>query len=319
MRVSITLLLVLMAMLSGAQDLTQSYAHDLIIKNNNDSVRCKIIKQTEETIFFFSYQNNEEITNALKKSDVKKVIIDYYSKNDTTQKQTVKQSNVYTNKPQTVKKTTRAIKYERIPGFRFAGHFGPSYLLMNISEVNDPILKQYLRDLKSGRTYSFSFNYYGKKNLGVGAKYMNFNTKNRLDNVVMYTPNAPPQYGSIADNITMQYYGISLGYRLPTPKNNKWRAVFDWGYGYQSYVNNAIIIDPVTITTSTLAVSYEIGFDYSLSKNFAIGFTGLLVGSAATEYTYDFGSYKTTVKVPDNKQDNLGRAEFTIGLRYLIE
>ncbi len=311
MKIPFTLFLVLLT--------TLSYAQDLIVKNNNDSVHCKVIKQTNETIFFFTYQNNEEITNALKMSEVKKIIIDYYASNDSTNKKVNTQNTTTQNKPYSNKNLTTRKKYDHIPGFRFGGHYGFSYLLMNISDVPNSVLKEYLRGLKSGSAYAVSMNYYGKRNLGVGAKFMQFNTSNSIDNVVIYTSNGNFNTGRLSDNITMSYYGISLGYRLPMLKNNKWRAVFDWGYGYQSYINQGEIIDPVTITTSSFAVSYEIGFDYSVSKNFALGFTGLLVGAGATEYTYDYGSYKTTVKVPDNKQDNLGRVEFTFGLRYLIE
>ena len=56
------------------------FSQDLIVKNNNDSINCKVIKQSSQTVFYFTYVNKEEITNAIAKSEIKTLIIDFYNK-----------------------------------------------------------------------------------------------------------------------------------------------------------------------------------------------------------------------------------------------
>lgn len=291
-------------------------SQDLIVKNNNDSINCKVIKQNSETVFFFTYVNKEEVTNAIKTADIKTLKLNYYGSaaKDSVQKNT--------NKTTSMSRTNANARPRRqidiIKGFRFSANYGAGYwIFMNPPGINS-FMTDYFNELKTGNTYSLGFNYYGSSNFGVGFQYMNFSTNYSTDNVIITFPNGSTQTGSLSDKIQMSYAGISFGYRMPLT-NKKWRMAADIGIGYSGYLNNTVFITPSTIKASNVGLNTQIGFDYSLSKNLALGITGTLVRSSTNSYEITNGTNVQTVTLPDDERESHNRADISIGLRFLIE
>lgn len=289
-------------------------SQDLIVKYPNDSIRCRIIKQTEVTVFFFTYdKNNVETTNALKKSDVKEMVLNFYAdkSNDST-KTTVSSSSSAMNK------NARPVRQiEVISGIRVSANYGAAYWIFLNPKGSNVFVKEYLNDLRTGNAYSFTFNYYGKNNYGFGIQYMNFMSYNRVENVMLPTPGITPSYGTLIDDIQMKYIGVSFGYRMPLP-NKKWRVLGDFGIGYSDYLNNAELGVKSKISATTIALNTQLGFDCKISNTLSWGITGTLLRASTNTYEVTTGSSTNTVKLPDGESDSHMRADISIGLRINI-
>ncbi len=292
------------------------FSQDLIVNNKNDSINCKVIKQNSETVFFFTYVNNVETTNAIKRADIKTLILNYYTN---TISKTSNVDSTPTNRARTSYGNTRVRrKIDIIKGYRFSANYGAAYWVFINPQGLNSFLDDYFDELKTGNAYSFSFNYYGSNNFGVGIQYMNFISNNKINDVVVTYPNGSSQTGSIEDNIQMNYAGISFGYRIPL-KNNKWRMAADIGIGYSGYTNDAVFITPRTITSSTVGLNSQISFDYTLSKNLALGITGTLIRASTGTYEIDYGTTSQTLTLPNDERESHIRADISVGLRFLIE
>ncbi len=293
----------------------QVKAQDLIVKNNNDSLRCKVIKQGEETVFYFTYDSSKnEITNAIKKSEIKGVFIDYYavkkSENSINTISNTRGGNTVNSKPRR--------KVEIIPGYRFSANYGAAYWIFLNPKNTNAFVKEYLNDLRTGNAYSFTFNYYGKNNYGFGLQYMTFMSYNREENVMLATPGITPTYGTLIDDIEMKYIGVSFGFRMPL-ENKKWRVLGDVGIGYSDYVNNTEFGTKAKISTSTVGLNTQFGLDCKISKTLSWGITGTLIRANVNSYEVSTGTTKTTVKLPDGESDSHMRADISVGLRINIE
>lgn len=290
------------------------FSQDLIVKNNNDSINCKIIKQSAQTVFYFTYVDKQEITNAIKRSDFKTLIINYYNKS--TPDTTIDYNTTRAVKNNVYRKPRRQI--DIIKGYRFSANYGAAYWVYINPKGLDKVLGDYFDELKTGNSYSFAFNYYGSSNFGVGFQYMNFMSANSLENVLVTYPNGSTQIGTLKDAVEMNYAGISFGYRIPL-KNNKWRMAADIGIGYSGYENNAELITKSVITAHTVGLNTQIGFDYSISKNLAFGLTGTLIRASTNTFNVFDGTSSKTVTLPDDERESHVRTDISVGLRFLIE
>lgn len=290
-------------------------AQDLIVKTSNDSVRCKVIKQSTETVYFFTYdKNNIETTNALKKSEIKEIIINFYTDNKGDSTQVMNRNETSVRKPNVRAKQP----IEIVSGVRISASYGAAYWIFINPKNSNVFVKEYLNELRTGNAYSFSFNYYGKQNYGFGLQYMNFMSYNREENVMLSTPGITPTYGTLIDDIQMKYIGVSFGYRMPLP-NKKWRVLGDFGIGYSDYVNNTEFVSKSEIKASTVGLNTQLGFDCKISKTLSWGITGTLIRASTTSYDITTGGKTTNVKLPDGESESHMRADVSIGLRINIE
>ncbi len=290
--------------------LTSVDAQDLIVKTNNDSIQCKVIKQNSETVFYFTYTSGKEVINAIKKTELKEIKIDYYTKpaTDTSNKPVATKTNFSTNKLKTP-----------FPGKRFGINCSASKIIARTPSGLNQEIYNYINELKTGNSISLSFNNYGKRNSGLGIQYMYFFSSNALKDIKVVVNNTPI-ITSISDNITMQYFGLSYGVRnLVNNNNKKLFAVGDFGFGYNYYKNEATILAPLTITANSIALNSQIGLDYLVSNNICIGVLLTFVSATVGQYTYDDGFNKRKIKLGSDDRESHSRAEISLGIRYVIE
>jgi hypothetical protein len=296
------------------------FAQDLLVKTNNDSVNCKVVKQNSETVYFFTYQNNKEIMNAIPKSEIKSMVLNYYANSPAKQTYTIDSTGKRTVNTTTGRPTARPAKkvYESIPGARFSANYSATFLLAPIDPSVNSFLRDYIKELRTGNGYAFSFNYYGKKNMGIGLQYISFLSSHSLENVTAFYNNGGSYTGTLKDNINITYIGASFGFRYPMA-NKKWRVLGDLGFGASNYTNNSEFQGKTKITASTLGINTQIGFDYSLAENLSIGVIGTLIRASVREYVYDDGTTQMVVTLPEGESESHSRAEISVGLRFLIE
>ncbi|MDR3339812.1 MAG: hypothetical protein LBT25_06960, partial [Candidatus Symbiothrix sp.] len=119
-----------------------------------------------------------------------------------------------------VKKDPISMK-EIYPHFRLALTGGWSYLTARLSDDTPAEFKDYSKELKSGFHYDVDFSYYFVEQLGVGFKYHEFLSSNKMDNVYATYPDGSTEYGSMSDDIRINFIGPFFSTRFfnSTKKN----------------------------------------------------------------------------------------------------
>jgi hypothetical protein len=203
--------------------------------------------------------------------------------------------------------------------FRFGVNYTTSYRFTKVSDGLNLAEREYQKGLKFGVGYLFSFNYYRKKYGGIGLQVMNYYSSGTLANVSVVT--SPGQTTKItkSDNISIQYVGLSYGYKTAISQDKKWFVTGDIGLGYNTYQNTAIALDTQKIRARTLGLNTIVGLDYKIAENLCIGIAGNFILARTGTYEYDNGIEKKTVTLPNNAKDSYSRAQISIGMRFVIE
>ncbi len=273
----------------------QSFAQDLIVTNDGDSIHCKITKIKGGNIYFAFRYENENRKTLLPKSKVSD-----YTKNF------FKTSEVESAKEKANEDFRR---------FRFAVNSGFSYQTAKINEDIPDDFKSYIKNLKSGFHIGGKLSYFFNEVYGFGLKYTLFKTSNSIDNIYLEDTNGIRTYGQMSDNILINFIGPVFSTRIFN-RSNRNAFIADISVGYAHYQNNKILIDKFQITGGTIALGIDLGYDVSLSHQLKLGFqVGLLSGSLS-KYHLNNGRRVQLIKLEKGEYESLNRLDFSLGLRF---
>ncbi|MGC3976815.1 MAG: hypothetical protein QM751_00370 [Paludibacteraceae bacterium] len=270
-------------------------AQDLIITTEGDTLNCKITK-IKSGYIYFTFKHKDEIRNTLlPDNQVKSYQLKYYQAAEVPEK-TVKSKEIY-------------------PRFRGAINGGWSYRTAKVSDNTPSGLEQYMNNLKSGFHYGLDGAYYFSELLGVGIKYNNFNSKNKMDDIQLRFSDGTYVNGELSDNISINFIGSFFSMRfLNSTKQNCF--LINWGMGYLGYYDKAVLIDNYSMSGSTFGVTLDIGYDIGLSKNLALGLQLSYTSGTLTQYKLTQGGFSQTVKLKSENYENLSHINLSIGLRF---
>lgn len=201
-----------------------------------------------------------------------------------------------------------------LPRFRIAFQGGWSYRLAKVLDVESE-LKEYLKGLKSGFHLGVDGAFFFTENYGAGLKYAYFNAKNEMDNVTVTTPDGESKTGTMQDKTNIHYFAPEFWSRFPFAEN-KLVLLAGASIGYLRYIDNATLVDPLTITGGTVGVGFDIGLDYMITPRFGVGANLGLIGGSLSSLKYDDGTSETTVNLEDNQRENLTRLDISAGVRW---
>lgn len=202
-----------------------------------------------------------------------------------------------------------------LPRFRISFQGGWSYRLAKVADV-EPVLREYIKGLKSGFHLGVDGSYFFTENYGAGLKYAYFNAKNEKDNVTITDWNGgETRTGLMKDNVHIHYIAPAFYTRFPLADN---KLVFLAGasIGYLRYVDNAVLISDVKITGGTLGVGFDVGMDYMITPRFGVGANLGLIGGSLSKLNYSDGASEMEVKLEDGQRENLTRLDVSAGVRW---
>nr|WP_321453405.1 DUF3575 domain-containing protein [uncultured Carboxylicivirga sp.] len=270
-----------------------TFAQDLIVTTQGDSINCRITKEKGDYIYF-AFKQNDEIRNTLiTNSEVKYHQLNYFEDSQV--------------KDEDLKKK---VDYQQL---RIAINGGYSYRTAKLSDEIPSDLRDYVKKLKNGYHLSGDITYFFSEPLGAGLKLSYFNASN---SVHVISPESTG-YTSVemSDDIDIFFIGPSINTRF-YDKNKRNAFLMSMAIGYMDYTDNGRLVNSVKISGSTLGVSFDMGYDVYLSDNFSLGFQlGFLAGTLNTIEQFD-GVSTTTVKLEENQYENLARIDFSVGLRF---
>lgn len=270
-------------------------SQDLIVTTSGDSINCKITKVKDENIYF-TFKHKDEIRNTLLPlTNVKNHVNDFFQKSE------VPKDKVFAK--------------QNFEHFRFAINGGLGYETARIGDGVPSDFKDYARQLKSGYVFGGDLTYYFLEVLGVGVKYSQFNSSNNLDNIYVDDGQGVRKYGRMSDDLSINFIGPTFSTRLFNGDKSK-AFIFSLGLGYMGYSDNKVIVDNYKMTGSTMGISYDVGYDFEVSKKAILGVQLSLISGTLLSYKWDDGTSVQTIKLQNDEYENLSRIDLTIGLRF---
>lgn len=267
-------------------------AQDLIVTNTNDSINCKITKETKDHIYF-SYLNNGELRKTLiGKTDVKQ----FTKSNPGASGNEMKTSGIQPG-------------YSK---FRLAMHGGWSTRLAKIS--NDDF-EQYMKDLKKGYNLGFDASYFISETIGFGLKFSTFGSDNQLDNVTIdHDMDGVLSTGTVSDDIAITFVGPSYSVRVVSNSGNAF--VSSLAIGYLGYLDHSYIINyPFDLKGGAFGVAWDLGYDIKLSEHLSIGAQCSLIRGTLTSITQESEYSSRKIDLDEDEYESLSSLNFSVGLR----
>jgi hypothetical protein len=205
------------------------------------------------------------------------------------------------------------------PKIRLALQGGWSYRTAGVSKDVQPILRDYLKGLKSGYNYGANATFFFSRAFGVGIEYNSFHCKNQLDGLIIIdTVTKKKRTGSLEDNITINFFGASITGREVFGRTDNFNAWGSFSLGYISYKDDGVTIDPIYITGWTVGVGTSLGLDVALSKEISIGAQVSYLRGVLLSATYTYPAGTSTIDFEDGKGEDISRIDVSGGLRLLF-
>lgn len=192
--------------------------------------------------------------------------------------------------------------------FKFLFSGGYSYMIAKLSDQIDPSLENFWNELRSGYNIGVGAAYFIRENIGIGFKYNYFNTENSIFPVTDTAGNR----GTLSMNKHIQYFAPSAQYTYQITPDAE--IILYLSFGYVSYKNEAVLIDPVTITGGTLASELGMSLNLGLANNIDFHMDIHYFSAALFSVHYDYGNRKETYNIENG--ESLARIDLNLGLQF---
>ena len=283
-------------------------AQDLIVKTNGDSIICAITRVDQSKINYTAKSENGFESFSMQLSEVD--YFQYSYRKEGSKK--IKGSSATVNGT-----SSTANQSSGASGFRLGFTVGPSYQLAAIEDGLDDLLEDYIRELKWGLSFSLDAQVFINKEFGIGFKFSSFLTDNSLDNIVITDAMGNViGAGRISDDIRINFIGPSGTFRS-VDRNGENAFFVTFFIGYMGYMNDAEVIDPITIEGSTVGLGFDLGYDIKVDKNLYLGLQLSIYGGSLSEIEVNDVNGRRIVEFEDT-EDYIGlqRIDFGVGLRF---
>ncbi|MCL6268003.1 hypothetical protein [Flagellimonas myxillae] len=273
-------------------------SQDIIVTQDNDTIQALIIKQKKEEIYFVFKNKGRYQSSMLPMSEVKSFQKDFNPK---------------------IRIPKDSLPgYIPASGFRLAINGGYSYDPARISPSIPTFLRDYNNKLRSGYHIETSAIYFFDRTFGIGIKYNLFKSKNSMDNINFTDIDGMEINGTLENDITTSFVGLVLATRIMGKKSNN--AVFiNSAFGYLSYRDDQLRVDPFMFTGNTLGSSVDVGYDYEISEDFFVGAQVGITGGRLKKVEMESASGVETVELSDNERPwGSARIDFSVGVRFQL-
>ncbi|MEN8229417.1 MAG: hypothetical protein ABFS38_14760 [Bacteroidota bacterium] len=276
------------------------YAHlaqDLIVTQQNDSIKCAIrYLGTDNISFSFKNPGGDVITTEIPMEKVKTHQRKYYVKRE---------------------KPSGTLPGREHAQIVFTLNGGYSYRLAKVPNGLAPDQKEYLASLKHGYNLGADLVYYITNHHGIGLKYSTYRASGLLEDTYLPVGSGDVYHGDITDDITINFAGPFYSARLISP-DGRYSLIQNLGVGYLGYYDIATYIQYITIKGRTAGMVYDLGFDYGITKQLKLGIQASIYAGVLTEYEISDGQTSQTVELTKENNEGLGRLDFSVRLSYRL-
>lgn len=273
---------------------SQLYSQDLIVTHDGDSITCEIDKVSDDYIYFSFEKESRLVNSVLPTSKVLSYSKDFYGKENIKHAVSFKNSD---------------FQHYRI-SLNGGGGYQTARIHRDIPEKYHPFYK----DLKSGYHIGADAHYYFTEPLGFGAVYCLFKTSAFMDHVIVYDRFGLRYTGTMSDDVRVSFIAPSFSMRLINQEKTN-AFLCNIAIGYVAYKSEQSFMRDVTLTASTLGVSYHLGYDWGITDNLAVGFSAGAFLANIYQFKVDNGFISETVTLKSDEAEGLNRFDLSIGLR----
>lgn len=190
---------------------------------------------------------------------------------------------------------------------------GLSWRVAQTDPAATPLEKAYIKDLKSGKSYSIAGKYYFKKKFGVGLKFNSHLSEVQFNNLYMEY-NGHNYYGVLSDDIAINSFVATFSGRVFNRSQTGY-FMFDGGLAFISYRDDARIADnKVLIKGYTAGINLSAGYALSLTRNIAVTLGFDYIMGSLSEYDKTENGVKTRITLDDNQAQGLAHIDVVGGL-----
>jgi len=292
---------------------SKAYSQDLLVTKSNDSINCKIIN-ISNSYQYSVLENNSAVSKSLPASEVKLIIIDYYTK----KKETNTSKNVVNNKNYINENWLDSVRFSK-GKYRISANliYAFRYGSINSSNAIEKDLYGQLRH-NAGLLLDAHINISKKNNAYLGVQLGRIQANASVENVMLSHPSGVNYFGTLEAQTNISVIGANLLAKINLKDKSK-LLLLSVGLNYVSYYDDLRISNYNLITTSfTVATSIGIIYDYRFNRNFAIGGGVMLDGGVLTNLTVEEFGVKKDITLNINDGIGIGRISLLCGLKCYL-
>lgn len=200
---------------------------------------------------------------------------------------------------------------EELSKWRISASVGASYQTGKIPDGLGAVERDQTKALQWGLTYDADVTCYFFGTFGLGVKYNSFRTSHQ-QNIVATLNSGETQSGLLSDKINIWFVGPMISSRDFTKGRSCW--ILSLGFGYMGYHDDAVLIDPFTLSGGTIGMMAEGGYELALTKTLKLralcsAYTGTLRSMTMTE-----GGHSNHYDLDKDDRISLSHLDLKLGL-----
>jgi len=271
------------------------YSQDLIVTKAGDSLNCKINK-LEENDVFFTFLYNTEIRNTLIPLDqVESYQFKYY------------QESLIVDE--------KIGKNESFTHFKAEIYGGWSYWIAKLNAYIPSNLSRYKNELRTGYHFGGDFAYFFSEPIGIGLKYTEFKTSNKMDNIYITMQDGTEKFGVLSDDVSIDYIGIYISTRLFNAGRRN-AFLLNMGVGYSGYYDKKVMVYNYTMKGSAIGASTDFIYERGISRYYAIAFKISYSSGHLVAYYLNDGVTNKKINLNQDSYQSLNHIDLSIALRF---
>ncbi len=191
-----------------------------------------------------------------------------------------------------------------------------SYRFVKVPEDYQLMIREYMRELKSGTSFDIGAYYLFPAKKGIGLKFSRFQSKNFLGPLQFNYDDGTTGFGNISDNMVINFIGPSYcGFQ----ESNAGIFKYEISLGYMGYRNDAYAPDYLLIKGSSFGIMAGLGYNFKLGQNVYFGPQISIAGGSLKKYNIEYSDgTKRTVQLEDGNAESLFRADLSANLTFKI-
>ena len=226
------------------------------------------------------------------------------------------------------------IEYEemdKIERWRISIAGGPGYMFASSKDAENELIalgndsrkvKDFYKKFKLGWQGNADVHYLFNPYLGVGVKYALFATSSTLSDISFGNYNGDGLYifsGDIEETLYVNYVGPTFLGQIFINRNKTWKASALISYGYTSYRMETYTMDfPLLITGSSFGVMEDIGIEYFVGRQVALGFNLSTFFSTLKKFNVQNNQGSQKIELPNEERENISRISGSLSFRIYL-
>ncbi len=200
--------------------------------------------------------------------------------------------------------------------FRASVQGGGAYYTAKIPDGLSAVEESHQKNMKWGFTYDAEVAYFFGETVGIGARFHDLHVWDEMPMSLVMTDGSITN-GYMKDHVDIWFAGLVIKGRLPLPSRRD-AVMLNYGFGIAGESDRGELMSvPYKIKGTTLGHLFEVGYDLSVSKNFAIGASvSYLLGTIRDYTVYGNTGKSQHVSLAEDNFEHLGHVGISIGLRY---